>query len=166
MQTKDWRGVAELIGVAAIVASLFFVGLQIRQSRDVALSELDVSLNANDIEIAAVIGDHPDIWIAASAGAEMDVADRAFFSRLIKGIDGRFLTSWRRNMRFGRERVAAYNAAEFAIFLHNNPGAKRTWVSNMEEIRSRLPELGLNSGGNEFRNAVRTNLDKLAKPKD
>ena len=57
MQNKDWRGLAELIGIAAIVASLFFVGLQIRQSQDVALSELDVALNANDIALAATIGD-------------------------------------------------------------------------------------------------------------
>ena len=34
----DWKSYAELIGVAAIVASLIFVGLELRQSQQIALA--------------------------------------------------------------------------------------------------------------------------------
>ena len=39
MADKSWKDIAELVGIAAIVASLIFVGLQMRQSHEIALSE-------------------------------------------------------------------------------------------------------------------------------
>ena len=40
MKLREWNEVAELIGIAAIVASLVFVGLQMRQEQVIARSEL------------------------------------------------------------------------------------------------------------------------------
>ena len=40
MNKTDWKDVAELIGIAAIVASLVFVGLQLRQEQVIARTEL------------------------------------------------------------------------------------------------------------------------------
>ena len=40
MKPVNWKDIAELIGVAAIVASLVFVGLQMNQSDQIALSEI------------------------------------------------------------------------------------------------------------------------------
>ena len=39
MKSTNWKHIAELVGIAAIVASLVFVGLQMRQSREIALSQ-------------------------------------------------------------------------------------------------------------------------------
>lgn len=38
MAQKNWRDIAELVGIGAIVASLIFVGLQLKQSQDIALA--------------------------------------------------------------------------------------------------------------------------------
>ena len=38
MKFEDWKDTAELIGIVAIVASLVFVGLQLRQSHEIALA--------------------------------------------------------------------------------------------------------------------------------
>ena len=40
MNSRDWKSYAELIGIVAIVASLVFVGMQIRQDQVIARSEL------------------------------------------------------------------------------------------------------------------------------
>ena len=40
MKSAHWKDIAELIGLAAIVASLVFVGMQMRQDRVLARSEL------------------------------------------------------------------------------------------------------------------------------
>ena len=40
MKFKEWNEIAELIGMAAVVASLVFVGLQMRQDHVIARSEL------------------------------------------------------------------------------------------------------------------------------
>ena len=38
MESTNWRSVAEITGVGAIVASLVFVGLQLKQSQDIAIA--------------------------------------------------------------------------------------------------------------------------------
>ena len=38
MNPTNWKDIAELLGIAAIVASLVFVGLQMKQSHDIALA--------------------------------------------------------------------------------------------------------------------------------
>lgn len=38
MNAAGWRDIAELIGIAAIVASLIFVGLQMKQNHEIALA--------------------------------------------------------------------------------------------------------------------------------
>lgn len=38
MRNETWKDIAELIGIAAIVASLIFVGLQMKQSQDIAIA--------------------------------------------------------------------------------------------------------------------------------
>ena len=40
MSNRDWKGAAELVGIAAIVASLIFVGLQLRQTEVIARATL------------------------------------------------------------------------------------------------------------------------------
>jgi hypothetical protein len=39
MKNSDWKDIAELFGIAAIVASLIFVGLQMKQSQEIAIAE-------------------------------------------------------------------------------------------------------------------------------
>jgi hypothetical protein len=38
IKKSDWKDIAELIGIAAIVASLLFVGLQMKQSQEIAIA--------------------------------------------------------------------------------------------------------------------------------
>ncbi len=38
MKITEWRPIAELVGITSIVASLIFVGLQLRQSQEVAIA--------------------------------------------------------------------------------------------------------------------------------
>jgi len=38
MNFANWKDIAELVGIAAIVASLIFVGLQMKQSQDIAIA--------------------------------------------------------------------------------------------------------------------------------
>ena len=38
MKNTNWKDIAELLGIAAIVASLIFVGLQMRQDQEIAIA--------------------------------------------------------------------------------------------------------------------------------
>jgi hypothetical protein len=59
MKPSSWREVAELIGVAAIVASLLFVGLELRQSREIAISEAYQMRAATEVSHGAAIASVP-----------------------------------------------------------------------------------------------------------
>jgi hypothetical protein len=166
LKPTNWKDIAELIGITAIVASLFFVGLQLKQSQDVVLSELDVAINALDIELTATIGDHADIWFRGNSGAELDGSEQAYYSRLISNVRLRYQSSYRRNMRFDRENVARANVASFAVFLHTNPGAKRNWKSRRDTRRPHFQKLGFDDVGGSFDRAVRADLETLAQPED
>ena len=49
MKKTDWKDIAELVGIAAIVASLVFVGLQMRQ--DQAIARADLGSRTAEIQI-------------------------------------------------------------------------------------------------------------------
>ena len=51
MKKTEWKGIAELAGIASIVASLVFVGLELRQSHRVALAEVYQARSSMAIEV-------------------------------------------------------------------------------------------------------------------
>ena len=78
MKSISGKDLAEFVGIAAIVASLVFVGLQLRQSHEIALSEAwqqrsamvtDVFLSLSDNEAAI------DALIAANPPVEAEIID-------------------------------------------------------------------------------------------
>lgn len=61
MKDTNWKDIAELVGIAAIVASLIFVGLQMQQTREIAVSEayqLRANAEADGIMAAAGIPEY------------------------------------------------------------------------------------------------------------
>ncbi len=87
MQSANWKTAAELIGIAAIVGSLIFVGLQIAQTQKIAFAETDLSLLSSKIEITNGINDYADIWVRGSSGDDLDPAEAAIFSNLVVNFD-------------------------------------------------------------------------------
>ena len=66
------------------MVSLIFVGLQLKQSQDIVLSELDAAINSIDIEITSNISDNSDVWVRGNADAELSDSERAIHSRLVR----------------------------------------------------------------------------------
>ena len=56
MKTTDWKAVAELFGIAAIVISLIFVGVQLQLDRQVAVVEARGAMTDRVISLTALIG--------------------------------------------------------------------------------------------------------------
>ena len=59
MKNTNWRDTAELLGIVAIVGSLIFVGLQMRQTGRIALAEGSVSYLSATIDMLGLLNDHP-----------------------------------------------------------------------------------------------------------
>jgi len=159
---QDWKNSAELIGVLAIVASLVFVGLQMRQAQEIAYSELDVSLLAIHADTADLITANSEVWVKGSVGDELSVPETAVFTELVKLLNGRWFVEYRHANSLGRADIAETILHDWSAFLYQNPGARRAWKSREENLH-RFREM-LVPGGDQFsfwRELINADLARL-----
>lgn len=162
MKSTNWKDVAELVGIAAIVASLIFVGLQMRQAQDIADSEryqLDLS---NLIAINNAINENADIWVRGTSGEELGEAEAVIFANLVLDINDRAVLSSEGARRMGFEKAADSIVHDFAAFLYKNPGARQVWEAREEDLsKYRNHLMPADVSEIVWPNTVRSDLAKL-----
>ena len=160
MKILRWKSFAELTGMAAIVGSLIFVGLQIRQEQVIALGQINLSLLASQIDFNNSINDNADIWVRGNAGDELDQVERIVYEGLLETMAYLHRTERRQYGAFNEERKLQVSVADFALYLHQNPGARQTWVEREEKNDSDRATLIAGFASN-FHKAVLADLKKL-----
>ena len=75
MKSASWRDVTELVAVIAILVSLVFVGLQLRQAEVIARSEINFAILDTQIEVNNAISAHPDVWAKGNSGENLQPAE-------------------------------------------------------------------------------------------
>jgi hypothetical protein len=136
MKFQNVKETAELVGVGAIVASLIFVGLQMRQTAAIARGQMYSNQLANALASYSAISDHPDIWVRGKRGDELDPADAEVFYQQVLGVADQAYYEVKEGdlLGFGTpERVL--DIADFAGFLYENPGARRVWKDEEQRLR-------------------------------
>jgi len=84
LRTTKWKDIAELIGISAIVASLVFVGVQVRQSQSAAnVSQLQ-SYGEMSLAVRALIIEHADVWQRACADEELSPAESVQANQIMR----------------------------------------------------------------------------------
>lgn len=62
MSIQDWAAIAEIVSAVAIVVTLIYLALQIRNSnRETRANTIQTAIS-NELEVAAVIASHAGIW--------------------------------------------------------------------------------------------------------
>ena len=159
-----WKDFAELVGITAIVASLIFVGLQMRQAQDIAISDGNLANAANKIETNNLIAANPDVWFKGASGEELGESEAVVFRSMVQNVYDVAFFEFLRMRRLGQVEIAAYVVANFSAFLFENPGARQLWsedVRNNTKLRSLL--LPDQSTFSDFDDEVRTDLAVLDK---
>jgi len=133
MKNTDWKTVAELVGIVAIVASLLFLGLQLKLSHEIAVSEINASHHSSLVELHNGIADHADVWYRGNAGLDLDQAETLIYRALLESVEEQHRIQWRHDLRFGRQEQALDEHIEFAAFLFKNPGARKFWTNGRDE---------------------------------
>ena len=138
MKIQSLKEIAELVGIAAIIASLIFVGLQIRQSdqqleQSVAVAEVELNLQiaSDERDELAVIFEHADTWVRGNAGEELGSTEAAVYAGLVRARWSSVY--WRRESMLTLGRGGDVAAHDFAWFLHKNPGARRAWEAIVDD---------------------------------
>ena len=162
MKEVSWRNIAELIGIAAIVASLIFVGLQMRQTQTLAAGEAFAITGATRVSVDQAIIDNADVWVRGSSGEQLDEAEALVFNMLVSSEETWYFTSYMQSLAAGSSAEGNDLVLEFANLLLENPGAGRAFLANADsgaEFRSARGAEGADYV--RFVGLVRRELDML-----
>ena len=159
MKGANWKESAELIGIAAIVASLVFVGLELRQSQQIALNEAAFTTASWYMETRSEINANADVWTKGNAGEALNRAEFAIYENLIRNANTQAFWTWATQRRVGLS--GGPGRADFSGFLFRNPAAREVWEAlkvDEEFFRSALLD---DRNPSEFSDLVQTDLETL-----
>ena len=112
------------------MASLIFVGLQIKQSDEIALAEILESVAARAIEERALIAAHADIWQKACLGEQLTAQERMIAANIYMNYLQSNFNSW---VRFRETGIGGTGSGflidAYAANIHRYPGFKQVALS-------------------------------------
>lgn len=161
---NDWM---QVVGILAVVGSLIFVGLQMRQDRNIAMAEALSSRSAAISELAALIGSNKALWISGLNDDELSEEDRAAFQAMAEAVESYFvalyvrLATIPRSSGLGPQQEEPISNYAFALYLHK--GLRRTWNTQQDYWQFRDSAFSVADGGNDFRRRVDAKLAQLDK---
>ncbi len=120
MKTTNWKDIAELIGISAIVASLVFVGLQMKQSQEIAIAETYQQEIETAYASGALAASNSEAVDKANNGDELSGAERFALQEYVraKWLHGFFSQSHQMFLSRSTGGPLLFNS----IFFCENPG--------------------------------------------
>ncbi len=156
----DWL---QLVGMAAIVVSLIFVGLQLRQSEHAAQSDLSQSSVVVGVEISALMAEHSDIWLRACAGEELSPPEQFIANSIyFRYFQDNFNSSIRSESTGIGFMHPSFFTDAFAANIHRYPGFKQMALSFADWADRGAPSPD-NPIVNGYREKVIRRMGELAK---
>jgi hypothetical protein len=134
VKTAIWKDLAEFVGIAAIVGSLIFVGLQMQQEQKIAIADTYGSINESTAQIAELIENSAKVWREGLDGEELDSEDRIKFLSLVKAVQMHFSHMHIRWTMIG-PMPPDIAARSYAYALYTYPGfrqARSEQIQNLE----------------------------------
>ena len=158
MKQIAWKESAELIGISAIVASLVFVGIQLRQDRELAYAESTISELGYTAEIIGLIVSNSETWVRGLDGEELILADQFAFGAMARLFYRESNQRWSRNEILGKSSQDGV-VRQYAFYIYQYPGLKRAFDEHAVQSKFRNDAFGRTSTG--FRSAVRAAYEDL-----
>jgi hypothetical protein len=136
LKPANWKTVAEFVGISAIIGSLIFVGLQLRQEQAIAIVDTYGSVTESNEAALSLISIHPNIWEKGLLGGELSVSEEIVFSGMVRAVRGHFQHMFIRSIRIG---PLDYDKVlqDFAYAIYIFPGLRRQWEADNEFLDHR-----------------------------
>ncbi len=135
MTGEQRKNVFEAIGFVVLIASLIFVGLQIRQEHRLARAQNSADFDDTMIEYARVINANREVWKKGLKRAELSPTDQIAFEAVAFAVWQKFFGIYNRTDLLGyrsRDEIARQLASELYIF----PGLRHFSVARCEHGES------------------------------
>jgi hypothetical protein len=135
MKTLDWKETAELIGLFAILASLIFVALQLRQQEELLNLETRNNMVSNTVAVNEQIIGNSDIWVRGNAGKDLNAMEFEVYLRMFINLNDQFFQTYFVFHELYPEQEEQI-LSHFAGFLARNPGAYRVWIDRERQLNA------------------------------
>jgi hypothetical protein len=131
---NDWL---QVVGIFAVVASLIFVGLQMKQTDDIATVEILNESGTRTRELKTLIAENADVWGRGCIGEELTDAERIRF--------GQVYTAYTNAAYIGWKRVIVAGLSDFdPQFLINSVAANLHRFSGLRSLQATRAEWDAN----------------------
>ena len=94
MNYERWKDIAEMIGIVSIVVSLIFVGLEVRQTGQIAAREMLDRYRDGEAVFRTLIGENADVWQRGCMGEQLTAGEQVLFSKIFGTWITRRYSSW------------------------------------------------------------------------
>lgn len=153
---NDWL---QVIGIFALVASLIFVGFQIKQSQEIGQGEAAAAVLESTNSFRNIILDNAEIWRSGCMGEELGEVDQTTFAKMYASYLATVYWLWLSNdigvIQFDGGSIEHAYAAN----IHRYPGIARM-ASSRERWRAEGSSNSL-LGVERFRAAIQARLAEL-----
>ena len=131
MRNINWKTIAEFVGIAAIVASLIFVGMQLRQEQAIAIVDTYGSIVESNAAVLSLIADQPEVWEKGLLGEKLSTSDEIVFSGMVRAVFSHHAHMYIRFIRIGPGDPDEI-MRDFAYAIYIFPGLRRQWEADYE----------------------------------
>ena len=122
----------QILGMLGIIASLVFVGLQLRQTDEIASIEGQDSAVQRHYDMLSLMTEHADVWQRGCTGEELSGAESAQFAKIFTVYANNNFTSWRRLELTDYRNTSSDNSIRsYAANIHRYPGFAATFRSQI-----------------------------------
>ena len=153
---NDWM---QIIGIFAVVASLIFVGLQMRQDQQIAMSESYSSMTDSVGDLATLVESNSKVWRMGLDGSELTAEDELVFKAMAIVVEQHFAYMAQRRVRIGVGNpdiiVESY---AYAVYVH--PGLRDAYSEKLAYSDSTRKAFG-NKSRRPFYRALEEKLKQL-----
>jgi len=165
----NWRDLLERLGILALIASIVFVGLQLRQDKQIAAAQVYVESDGLVFELSQMVNESRDVWFRGLNGEKLSELEEITF-RAIAGAVYRRHAGISQRVSILRTSVQGARANLYAYILYQYPSLRRVFMDRVkfDEMRRVANEVAdLRFGQNNFDQDVLKFLaefDRLAPP--
>ena len=128
---NDWL---QLVGLLGVLGGLMFVGMQLRQDREIASINSVEDASASMFYWAELVADHPQVWAKGLSGESLSAEESTAFLALARALELSYFAAWNRARRMESEELANRWVREAAFDIHTSPGLLEFWRKHQERM--------------------------------
>ena len=126
VKSPDWKALIEILGAAAIVASLVFVGFQLQQDRQIMTVSTIGSITESHNALSELVQNHSELWVRGLDGEELTDSEGAIFISMVSAVEAHYINYMIRWSAADNEsRNPESLAQRYATYIYMYPGLRR-----------------------------------------